>query len=169
MAIVHPVTLSDDELLRQCDMQLTRRGGPGGQHRNKVETTVVLTHRETKLRAEAAERRSQSENRQVALFRLRLLLALTYRTPKAASPKPSVLWQSRLVGSRIAVNPGHGDFPVLLAEVLDQVEHARADLKEVASFFACSSSQLVKFLKLEPRALRSVNEQRLRQGLRPLK
>ena len=35
---MHPAELPIPELLRQCEVVHTRRSGPGGQHRNKVET-----------------------------------------------------------------------------------------------------------------------------------
>ena len=69
---VHPACLPIDELLAQCDVRHERRSGPGGQHRNKVATAVVLTHRPTGVRAEANERRSQAENHAEAVRRLRL-------------------------------------------------------------------------------------------------
>ena len=78
---VHPAALDPEVLARQCEFRATRRSGPGGQNRNKVETAVVLTHRPTGLTAQASERRTQGENRRAALERLRLELALTIRQP----------------------------------------------------------------------------------------
>ena len=72
----HPAALSSEQLHARCHETRTRRSGPGGQHRNKVETAIVLLDPETGISAEAAERRSQAENRRVAIFRLRLNLAL---------------------------------------------------------------------------------------------
>jgi len=49
----------------------TKRGaGPGGQHVNKVETAVRITHLPTGLQATAQEERSQQLNRKLALARL---------------------------------------------------------------------------------------------------
>src|SRR5271157_4536628 len=122
----HPACLDPERLAALCDFRTTRRSGPGGQNRNKVETAVILTHRPSGISAEAAERRTQGENRRAALFRLRLKLALEMRTPTATlageAYRPSALWQRRCRGGRIFVNPEHEDFPALLAEALDVLD-----------------------------------------------
>ena len=158
----HPAQLPIEKLLAQCEFRRTRRSGPGGQHRNKVETAVVIEHLPTHVRAEANERRSQDQNRQVAVQRLRVKLAVEVRTP--AEPTPSVLWQARTVGGKLAINVDHDDFPALLAEVLDTVASVDFDLAATAQHLGVSSSQLVKFLKAEPAALAVVNRERLSQG-----
>ena len=164
----HPASLPSERLLAQCDMEFVRRSGPGGQHRNKVSTGVVLVHRPTGVKAEANERRSQAENRAAALFRLRSTLALEIRTECKATDSLSPLWQSRLVGGRIEVSPTHDHFPTLLAEALDLIVLSSFDPKPAATALGCSASQLVKFLKKEPRAMIQVNRERLRLGLHPL-
>jgi hypothetical protein len=163
---LHPAALPPDELLAQCEIRFLRRSGPGGQHRNKVSTAVVLAHRPTGVKAEANERRSQAENRTVALHRLRVQLALEVRHQPAAPPGP--LWQSRLHGGRIEVSLAHRDFPALLAEALDVLAESRFDPKPAAARLRCSASQLIKFLKTEPRALTQVNEARRLQDLHAL-
>jgi hypothetical protein len=164
----HPAALSSRELLAQCDVRFLRRSGPGGQHRNKVSTAVVLVHRPTDTKAEANERRSQAENRTVALLRLRVNLALEVRTTRHSADVPSPLWQSRCRGGRIAVSPTHDDFPALLAEARDVIAAAGFDPKVAAATLGCSASQLVKLLQKEPRALTWVNRERLQYGLHPL-
>lgn len=166
---LHPATVPESELLAACEARRQRRSGPGGQHRNKVETAVVLTHVPTGVQGSASERRSQEENRQQALFRLRVNLALAVRAPVAAGASPSPLWISRCRGGRIAVSSSHLDFPAVLAEALDRIGTCDADVKRAAAELSCSPSQLIRLLQQEPRALQQVNDRRRELGQHPLK
>ncbi|MCA9070529.1 MAG: peptide chain release factor-like protein [Planctomycetaceae bacterium] len=171
---IHPAGLPVEKLLADCETRRQRRSGPGGQHRNKVETAVVLTHLPTGISAEANERRSQKENQEQATRRLRVQLALKVRTiskelPPEQWPVPSSLWQSRCAGGRIKVSHQHEDFPALLAEVLDLWSMSGHNLKAVGEHLKCSTSQLVKFLKTEPHAFTQINTDRQALGLAPLK
>ncbi|MCG8467459.1 MAG: peptide chain release factor-like protein [Gemmatimonadetes bacterium] len=78
--------LSDDELLAQCRVETFRAGGPGGQHQNKTESGVRLTHGPTGVIATARDARSQLRNRAAALARLRRRLAARERRPKPRVP-----------------------------------------------------------------------------------
>ncbi|MEQ8849633.1 MAG: peptide chain release factor-like protein [Botrimarina sp.] len=164
---MHPARLPPEELLAECDERRLRRSGPGGQHRNKVETAVALAHRPSGVAAEASERRSQQQNRLVATHRLRVRLALEVRTP--ASGEPTDLWSSRTSGGRVSVNPAHDDFPALLAEALDRLAADGWDEAISADTLGVSRSQLVKLLRLEPAALELLNEHRTERGLARLK
>jgi len=166
---VHPAELSPAQLLEACDVRRTRRSGPGGQHRNKVETAVVITHQPTGVKGEASERRSQSQNQRNAVFRLRVNLALSVRCRREPSTLPSPLWQSRCAGGRISISPTHDDFPALLAEALDVLAAWELDVKSAAAMLQSTSSQLTRFLKLESRALAQVNARRQELGRRPLR
>jgi hypothetical protein len=166
MNVVHPASLPIDSLLAQCDARHERRSGPGGQHRNKVATAVVLTHRPTGLRAEASERRSQIDNHAEAVRRLRVRLAIEVRSPTKV--ETSALWRSRVTGERLAINPNHDDFPALLADALDALVAADYDLPAAAAGLGITATQLARFLQHEPLAWASVGTGRRQRGLRPL-
>ena len=161
----HPAASDAEGLYQECRVERLRRSGPGGQHRNKVETAIRLVHEPTGVSAEASERRSQEQNRQRALARLRINLALEFRCPVTEEQQPSELWNSRLHKGRIRISQDHADFPTLLAEVLDRVTAESFDVKAAAEQLGCTTSQLIKLLKLEPKALTLVNRGRQQAGL----
>ncbi len=70
------------DLLSECRVDTFRSGGKGGQHQNKVESGVRLTHRPTGLVVASRKHRSQHRNREDALQRLRAKLeALDRKAP----------------------------------------------------------------------------------------
>src|SRR5438067_6314972 len=75
----HWTTLTDEQLLAQCDVDTYRASGPGGQKRNKTSSAVRLRHAPTGLLVIAEESRSQHENKAKALKRLRRELFLRLR------------------------------------------------------------------------------------------
>lgn len=77
-------------LERDCTSEFFIASGPGGQHRNKVETGVRLVHRPSGITVTAAERRSQYANREMAFERMaeRLQTAQRRRTPRVPT-RPS--------------------------------------------------------------------------------
>jgi len=74
---------SDEDLLRECEVDTFRSGGPGGQHVNKVETGVRLRHVPSGVVVNCREERSQHRNKMNCLRKLREEVArLNYRKPR---------------------------------------------------------------------------------------
>src|SRR3984957_13611147 len=72
-------SLSDAQLLAQCEVDTYRASGPGGQKQNKTSSAVRLRHPPSGLIVIAEESRSQHENRARALRRMRQALYLKVR------------------------------------------------------------------------------------------
>jgi hypothetical protein len=166
----HPASLEDSELLKQCALSFGRTSGPGGQHRNKVETAVTITHASTGVEGFASELRKQYENRLMALKRLRLNLAVKCRTPiHPQKHKPTELWTRRRQGEKMSVNPDNKDFPALLAEALDVIVARQFDVAGAAGILGITMSQLAKLVRHDKRAFTLVNQGRTDRHLPALK
>ena len=164
---MHPAALPIDDLLRQVQQRVTKRSGPGGQHRNKVQTAVVLVHEPTGVSAEASERRSQQENRTVAIRRLRLALALAHRSRVLSAPSPQ--WRSRVHGGRLVIAASHDDYPALVAEALDQLVAHGLEMPPTAATLGVTPSQLAGLFRKEPRAWVVLNRLRTAAGMPALR
>ena len=55
---------------KEFKITYTRGTGPGGQHKNKVETCVVITHIPTGLQEKCEDTRSKIRNEKIAMERL---------------------------------------------------------------------------------------------------
>ncbi len=165
---MHPASHDIATLLKDCAFRRQRRSGPGGQHRNKVETGVFVKHVPTGIEASGTEARKQSTNRAAAIARLRLKLAIEYRDCTAPPEMPSSLWSRRCQRGRISVSKNHDDFATLLAEVLDALNHFDCDFTQLADHLQCSRSQIIKLLSIEPAALTEVNRWRAERNQKPL-
>ncbi|MCL7972177.1 MAG: peptide chain release factor-like protein [marine benthic group bacterium] len=84
----YEVPEDDEALLVECRLDTFRAGGPGGQHQNKTESAVRLTHVPSGITVTARESRSQHRNRQIALVRLRAALAEALREEVPRKPTP---------------------------------------------------------------------------------
>ncbi len=63
-----------------------RSRGPGGQRKNKTETSVRMTHLPSGIRVVATEHRSQAENRKLAWERLKARLRALNRPKRPRIP-----------------------------------------------------------------------------------
>ena len=55
---------------KDLKIEITRGSGPGGQHRNKVETCVTVTHIPTGFSERCQDTRSKNRNLKIAIDRL---------------------------------------------------------------------------------------------------
>lgn len=56
--------------VHDCELQVFRAGGKGGQHQNKTSSGVRLIHHPSGARGESREERSQLQNKKKAFLRL---------------------------------------------------------------------------------------------------
>lgn len=74
------------KLLLECDVEAYRSSGPGGQKKNKTESSVRVRHRPSGIVRVATESRSQFRNREAALERVWKALEARRRRPKPRVP-----------------------------------------------------------------------------------
>jgi ribosome-associated protein len=71
---------SDEDLLRECEVETFRSSGPGGQHVNKTESAVRLRHLPSGVVVSSQQERSQHRNKALCLQKLRKKIEkLNYR------------------------------------------------------------------------------------------
>ncbi|MDB2686366.1 peptide chain release factor-like protein [Mariniblastus sp.] len=165
-ATQHPCDLPIATLLTSCQVTRTRGSGPGGQHRNKVETAIVVKHEPSGIVGQASEKRSQQANKEAAVARLRVNLALEIRTERQNC---SNRWNLRTQQGKLQVNIKHFDYAAILAEAIDFVWQHEFDVAATAKQVGTSTSQLIKFLKTSPAAFAAINRYRQQQNMKALK
>jgi hypothetical protein len=163
--------LSDDELLRQCDWRAYRSSGPGGQKRSKTSSAVRITHGATGVSAIATESRSQHENRERALWRLREALALAHSSvvDLAAFEPPSWLGEAFDRRGRWRLTRDDPRRLTALRLVLDLLMAHEGRVAPVARELGLTSSRLAAALAAYPAFLGRANEIRRSAGLTPLR
>ena len=93
-----------ERLARDCDVTAYRSSGPGGQKKNKTESSVRVRHLPTGITRVATESRSQFRNREAALQRVfdELQRRARKRKPRVATKPSKAAVERRLEGKRRA-------------------------------------------------------------------
>ena len=161
---LHPCDLQLEDLLAQCQVTRTRGSGPGGQHRNKVETAIVIKHEPSGVSGQASEKRSQNANKDAAIGRLRINLALAIRTQRqSCSPR----WKARTRQGKLKVNAQHFDYAPILAEALDFVWDGQFDVAATAKRVGTSPLNWLSFSKPAPLPSRQSTENEVNLASHP--
>jgi len=166
--------LSDDQLLRQCEVDTYRASGPGGQKRNKTSSAVRLRHLPSALIVIAEESRSQHENKVKALRRLRQALFLKLRRPLTEAELARCGDLPEIAGAKNAagrVDLGRKDprFWPAAGVALDVLDALQARVHETAVALGVSTGNLLTFLQIEPKVWEQANILRRRHGQKPLR
>lgn len=155
-------TASDEVFLRGCRVEVFRGPGPGGQKRNKTSSNVRMTHVSSGLQAIAGESRSQTKNRETALRRLRLRVAIELRRSIELETFKRPEWFTLDISGK---NPLYPQAVGLLLDVLAACEWQTAPARELLGI---GSSQFTKFLHGDPEVWKIVQRERAGRNLRPL-
>ncbi|MBP3893865.1 MAG: peptide chain release factor-like protein [Atopobiaceae bacterium] len=93
--------LSDDDLARQCEVEVFHASGPGGQGVNTTDSAVRMRHLPTGIVVTSREQRSQLQNRMTCLRKIRQQLELRSRRPKVRkATKPSKAAKQRRLDAK---------------------------------------------------------------------
>lgn len=92
---------SNEDLLRECEVETFRSSGPGGQHVNKTESAVRLRHTPSGVVVSSQQERSQHRNKALCLQKLRKKIEkLNYRAPKRVATKVPAAIKKRVLDEK---------------------------------------------------------------------
>ena len=168
MTAPDPLALDDAALRAECDIQFTRSGGPGGQHRNKTESGVRLVHRPTGCIGQAFERRSQAQNLAIATARLRQAIALRVRRPVELQGYVLLPPLGDVIAGRLS-SPANPAYWAGAQHLLDVFAAAQCSVAAAAAVLGISTGRLSRVITANPEVMAAANEMRSRAGLAPLR
>ena len=162
--------VTEEGLLEQCEWAGLRKGGPGGQRRNKAETGVRLEHVPTGVRVEAHDERTQKRNKELAVKRLRKEIAVAVREDihSWADMDASMTEALARVVER-KVGPKNEKFADGIGPLLDLLEALNGAVGDVANELGTSTGNLSKVVSSDKDLLEAVNRIRKHNGFKPLR
>ncbi|MFT3881088.1 MAG: peptide chain release factor-like protein [Gemmatales bacterium] len=153
-------SLTDPQLLAQCEVDTYRASGPGGQKRNKTSSAVRLRHLPSGLLVIGEESRSQHENKARCLKRLRQRLWLALREPLPVELPP---------GFTLNVSRRDERFWPAAGLALDALDQFAAQVSTAAQWLGSTTGSLIDFLEIEDAVWTEANRLRQRHGLGQLR
>lgn len=154
-----PYALPDAALLAQCRVDTYRSSGAGGQHTNKTESAVRLTHLPTATVVQSQDERDRLRNQHSALRHLRVKLALSVRGVAERA------WlEKHRRGRQLQLGAQAQDYHLVVAVVLDALDVHAGALAATAEELGLSSSQIAKLLTADKAVHAAANALRQRHG-----
>ncbi|MBL8794896.1 MAG: peptide chain release factor-like protein, partial [Planctomycetia bacterium] len=158
-------SLNDKQLLAQCAVDTYRASGPGGQKRNKTSSAVRVRHPPSGLIVIAEESRSQHENRERGLRRLRKAFFLHVRDPLPAEVMEHPEFRAARDGDgRLHLGAKDPRFWPAVGVVLDVLHAHEGRVGEAAQALGVSTGNLIGFLQTDPKVWQEANVLRARFG-----
>jgi hypothetical protein len=169
-------SLTDAQLLTQCEVDTYRASGPGGQKRNKTSSAVRIRHLPSGLIVIAEESRSQHENRARALRRVRQAFYLKIRdelsgealTPATVQALPEYA-PARETAGRLQLGRKDPRYWPAVGVVLDVLLAVGARVGEAAELLGTSTGNLIDFLQSDDKVWEQANHLRSQFGQKPLR
>ncbi len=148
--------MTDNELLKECDISIFKATGKGGQKRNKTSSAVRLTHKEFDISVYDSSTRSQHDNKLKSLKKLRNEIALEIRGDDFEFNMTEISLR----------NP---QYHLWIAKLFDALENCEFRTKDVAEQFNFSNSKLLKLIYRDTVLWQKLNNCRTKLGLNKLK
>ena len=136
-------------------MESFQASGPGGQKRNRKLSAVRITHKPTNFSVTSTETRSQLNNRQIALKKLRIKLATEIRG-------------SEIFLDRLIISLSNFMYPLWIARLFDKLWEFEFSISKTAESLDISTSKLIKLIARDSNIWKIINDKREHFGLNKL-